>query len=168
MSAAPHPEDVNAGAPLGALARGLALTGGAMLLAISGFVTVSVALRATTGGGVDGDFEIVQVMAAVAAYCLFPLCVATRGNMFVDTFTTMLPRRAQNALDGAWDIVYGAIALVLAWRMALGAQDQFIAKTTLMIRPWPTWGAVAACAALMAALGVVSLAVGFRMIGRKS
>ena len=89
-------------------------------------------------------------------------------QQFVDTFTTMLPRRAQNVLDGAWDIVYGAIALVLAWRMALGAQDQFIAKTTLMIRPWPTWGAVAACAALMAALGVVSLAVGFRMIGRKS
>ncbi|MBP1806340.1 TRAP transporter small permease [Rubellimicrobium aerolatum] len=158
----PHAEDGIAGPRMGPLARGLALGGGALLLGIAALVTTSVALRTVTGAGITGDFEIVQLAAAIAAFCMFPLCVAVRGNIAVDTFTTRLPQRAQDALDGLWDVVFGLVAAILAWRLALGAADQFRSRVTLMMLPVPTWWAVAACAALMALLALTALVVGFR------
>jgi TRAP-type C4-dicarboxylate transport system permease small subunit len=157
-------EDRIAGPRIGLLARLLALTGGAILLAVSALVTTSVVLRIVTGSGIDGDFEIVQLAAAIAAFCLFPLCLAIRGNIFVDTFTTGLPKRWNAVLDGLWDTLFGLIILVFAARMVVGSVDQFASKTTLMVLPIPTWWAVALCAGLAALLGITALAVGVRML----
>jgi TRAP-type C4-dicarboxylate transport system permease small subunit len=159
-------EDRIAGPRIGAIARVLAVTGGAILLGISAFVTTSVVLRTVTGAGIDGDFEIVQLAAAIAAFCLFPLCLSMRGNIVVDSFTTHLPRRFCDGLDALWDVVFGLIAAILAWRMVIGAMDQFASKTTLMVLPVSTWWAVAVCAALMAFLAVTACVVGFRLLTR--
>jgi TRAP-type C4-dicarboxylate transport system permease small subunit len=166
-----HPgeaEDRFAGPRIGRLARILALTGGAILLGLSGLVTTSVVLRVLTGAGIDGDFEVVQLGAALAAFCLFPLCLAIRGNIFVDTFTTRLPPRWNAVLDGIWDVLFGLIALVIAMRMVVGAMDQLASKTTLMVLAVPTWWAVAICAGLLALLGVTALVVGYRMLSGKA
>ncbi len=157
-------EDRFAGPRMGRLARILALTGGGLLLALSMLVTTSVGLRIVTGSGIDGDFEVVQVGAALAAFCLFPLCLSIRGNIFVDTFTTRLPHRWNAVLDGLWDALFGLIALVIAARMVVGAMDQFASKTTLMVLAIPTWWAVALCAGLLALLGITALVVGYRML----
>jgi TRAP-type C4-dicarboxylate transport system permease small subunit len=168
MNQAGQAEDRNAGPRLGPIARSLALTGGAMLVAISTLVTTSVVLRAVTGAGIDGDFEIVQLAAAIAAFCLFPLCLAVRGNIIVDTFTTRLPKRIRETLDALWDILFGVIAAVFAWRMAVGAIEQFTSKVTLQVIAVPTWWAVAACAMLMAVLAVTALVVGLRLVTGKA
>lgn len=158
-------EDRFAGPRMGRLARVLALTGGGILLALAILVTTSVGLRIITGSGIDGDFEVVQLGAAIAAFCLFPLCLSIRGNIFVDTFTTKLPRRWNAILDGLWDALFGLIALIIAARMVVGAMDQFASKTTLMVLAVPTWWAVALCAGLLGLLGLTALVVGYRMLG---
>ncbi|WP_324134713.1 TRAP transporter small permease [Bosea sp. (in: a-proteobacteria)] len=159
---AEQPEDRLAGPRIGLIARGLALTGGAILIAIAALVTVSVLCRIVTGSGIDGDFEIVQLAAAIAAFCLFPLCFAARGNIIVDTFTTRLPERARHIIDSVWDALFGFVALVLSWRMVVGAIEQRASGTTLQVYPLPTWWAVAICAVLMALLGGTAAAVGLR------
>lgn len=159
-----YPEDRLAGPPIGPMARWLALAGAAILIGIAALVTVSVAMRIVTGSGIDGDFEIVQLAAAIAAFCLFPLCFAARGNIIVDSFTTWLPDRFRERLDALWDLVFGLVAMVMAWRMVIGALDQFASGITLQLIALPTWWAVAVCAALMACLGAAALAVGIRAL----
>jgi TRAP-type C4-dicarboxylate transport system permease small subunit len=161
-------EDRFAGPRMGRLARILALIGGGILLALSMLVTTSVGLRIVTGAGIDGDFEVVQLGAAIAAFCLFPLCLSIRGNIFVDTFTMKLPHRWNAVLDGLWDALFGVIALVIAARMVVGAMDQLASKTTLMVLAVPTWWAVAICAGLLALLGITALVVGYRMLSGKA
>jgi TRAP-type C4-dicarboxylate transport system permease small subunit len=162
-----RPEDQLAGRRAGAVARGLALAGGGLLLGIAGFVTLSVVLRAATGSGINGDFEVVQTAAAVAAFCLFPLCLATRGNIMVDTFTRHLPPRLTARLDGMWDAGFGILMAVCAARMAVGAADQWRTGTTTVVLGVPTWGAVAACALLLGVLAGVSLRVGVRQLWQR-
>lgn len=162
MSKSVEAEDRIAGPRIGAIARVLALTGGAMLLGISTLVTTSVMLRTLTGAGINGDFELVQIAAAIAAFCMFPLCISTRGNIFVDTFTGGLSPRWRAILDGLWDILFAAIALIIAARMVIGALDQFKANITLMVIALPTWWAVALCAMLMIFLGITAFMVGSR------
>jgi TRAP-type C4-dicarboxylate transport system permease small subunit len=168
MAAAEEVENRLAGPRLGMISRALALAGGAILVAISGLVTTSVIMRTVTGSGIDGDFEIVQLAAAIAAFCLFPLCVAVRGNIIVDTFTTSLPERIRTSIDALWDVLFGVIALVLSWRMSVGAADQFAQGTTLQLLPIPTWWAVAVCAGLAAVLGITSIVVGARALRHRS
>lgn len=157
----------NAAGRTGRLARGLAIVGGALLLLIAVFVTVSVALRAMTGSGIDGDFELVQIAAALAAFCLFPVCIVTRGNIKVDTFSRHWPQPLTRFLDGLWDVLFGVIAATFAARMVVGALDQFNSNTTSIVLGIPTFWAVALCAALLGVLAVVSLVVGLRLLGRR-
>lgn len=164
MSEPMEAEDRIAGRPIGLVARVLAFFGGAILLGISALVTTSVVLRGLTGEGINGDFELVQIAAAIAAFCMFPLCLSIRGNIFVDTFTGGLPKRWNAVLDGLWDVLFSVIAMIVAARMAIGAADQFNSKTTLMVIALPTWWAVALCAALMALLGLTAVVVGTRML----
>jgi TRAP-type C4-dicarboxylate transport system permease small subunit len=159
-------EDVNAGPMLGGIARTLALMGGGLLLAIAGFVTTSVMMRWLLGEGIEGDFEFVQTAAAVVAFCCFPLCIAVRGNIAVDTFSSGLPERWRNRLDAAWDLLFAAICIVLAWRLALGALDQLRSGTTLMISGLNIWWAIGICAALLAVLAATALVVGLRLVRR--
>ena len=78
-----------------AVADAVALIGGVLLIALATMVVVSVTLRSDLVGkaGVPGDFELVQMATAVAAFCFLPLCQLKRGNIFVDTFTLKLPQR---------------------------------------------------------------------------
>src|SRR5262245_40669366 len=138
MSEARNTEDRMAGPRIGPIARVLALIGGGILMGISALVTTSVGLRIVTGSGIDGGLGVVQLAAAIAAFCLFPLCLSARGNIVVDTFTASLPQRARDCLDALWDLLFGLIAVVLSWRLVIGAADQFAAKTTLMVLPVPT------------------------------
>lgn len=162
------PEDWNAGAFLGRLVRALALGGGLLLLGIALLVTASVLLRAVTGEGINGDFELVQTAAAIVAFACFPLCVAVRGNIAVDTFTTRAPAGFKRALDSLWDILFALICGVLAWRLAVGSMDQLRSGTTLMMSGITNWWAISICAALAGVLAVTALVVGSRLMRARS
>jgi len=153
------------------VARALALAGGTLSIAIAVMVTLSVVLRGSAGalnpltlplglriGPIPGDFELVQMATALAAFAFLPLCQARRGNVIVDTFTTRLPRRFQAGLDALWDVVYAAMMALIAWRLAVGAFDAFASHTTTMVLLVPIGPAIAACAVLAAFLALVALA----------
>lgn len=109
--------------PLAVLARPLVVVGGLIVLVVAAMITVSVFMRWLINWSVPGDIELVQIGTALAVFAFLPLCQSRRGNIRVDTFTLRLPRRVQDALDALWDLVYAGIALVVAWRLGVGAWD---------------------------------------------
>lgn len=148
------------GAPpsrIDAVAEAVALIGGVLLIALATMVVVSVSLRSDLvgGAGVPGDFELVQMATAVAAFCFLPLCQLRRGNIFVDTFTLKLPRRWRDGLDALWDVVYGFAMALIAWRLGVGARSALASGENTMVLQLPSYVPIAICAVLA---GFVALA----------
>jgi TRAP-type C4-dicarboxylate transport system permease small subunit len=147
--------------PLAAVTRPLAIAGGLLMLAVAATVTVNVLLFNTA---VSGDIELVQIGTAVAIFAFLPLCQSRRGNIVVDTFTTGLPARVRNGLDALWDLVYTAMALIIAWRLGVGAWDTVRSNTVSMMLGLPTGWAIAACAAMAVFLASVAIATALRVL----
>jgi TRAP-type C4-dicarboxylate transport system permease small subunit len=118
---------------------------------------VSVTLRSDLVGsaGVPGDFELVQMATAVAAFCFLPLCQLRRGNIFVDTFTLKLPQRWRDGIDALWDVVYGLAMALIAWRLGVGARSALASGEYTMVLQLPSYLPIALCAVLA---GFVALA----------
>jgi len=135
-----------------------ALAGGALLVAVALMVTASVTIRSDLigGRGVPGDFELVQMATAVAAFAYLALCQARRGNIFVDTFTNWLPQPVQAALDALWDGVYALAMAVISWRLFVGAASEKSSGTVTMVLGLPTWIAIALCGFLAAFVALVA------------
>jgi TRAP-type C4-dicarboxylate transport system permease small subunit len=150
--------------PLAAVTRPLAIAGGLLMLAGAATVTVNVLLRWLFNTAVSGDIELVQIGTAVAIFAFLPLCQSRRGNIVVDTFTTGLPARVRNGLDALWDLVYAAMALIIAWRLGVGAWDTVRSNTVSMMLGLPTGWAIAACAAMAVFLASVAIATALRML----
>lgn len=150
--------------PLASLTRPLAIAGGMLLLAVAGMVVVSVVMRWLTSYSVPGDIELVQIATALAVFCFLPICQSVRGNISVDTFTTWLPTSVRDGLDALWDLVYALAALVIAWRLAVGAFDTLRSHTVSMMLGLPIGWAIAACAVMAAFLAVVALATAWRLV----
>lgn len=145
-------------------ARILAFIGGAVVVGLALLVTLSVVLRWFDWGGINGDFEMVQMGLALAVFAFLPLCQAHRGNVMVDTFTTWLPPRAQAALDALWDLVYAGFAGFIAWRLAIGATEAFTSRTTTMVLGLPQHYAIGACAGMAAFLAMIALLTALRRV----
>jgi TRAP-type C4-dicarboxylate transport system permease small subunit len=145
-------------ASLQKMSERVALAGGLLMVVVAAMVTISVTLRSPLigGRGVPGDFELVQMGTAVAAFTFLAVCQARRGNIFVDTFTGWLPIRFQHALDAFWDVIYGLAMAVIAWRLVVGAIGEFSTGTTTMVLGLPTGYAIAACGVLAVLVSVVA------------
>lgn len=137
----------------------IAILGGLLLVATALMVTTSVAIRSPLvgGRGVPGDFELVQMGTALAAFSYLALCQARRGNIFVDTFTGWLPRRAQAGIDAFWDAAYALAMAVISWRLVVGAVGERQSGTVTMVLGLPTWIAIALCGMLAAFVALVTL-----------
>jgi TRAP-type C4-dicarboxylate transport system permease small subunit len=154
------------GPPAGLIARaarGLAIAGGVLMLATAAMVVVSVLMRWLMRAGIRGDFELVQIATAVAVFAFLPLCQWRRGNVFVDTFTLRLPERVNRGLDTLWDLIYAGFAWLIAWRLAIGAYDALVSRTSSMVLAIPVGWAIAATAVMAAFLGLVTLLTARRM-----
>jgi TRAP-type C4-dicarboxylate transport system permease small subunit len=140
------------------LATLLALAGGAALFAVAGLTTTSVLLRWLTSQPITGDVEIVQVGGGLAVLGFLAYGTLMRAHIFVDSFTTRLPARVTQAMDGFWNLVWGVAALVLAERMAVGAMEALAnGTTTFGLLGIPIWWAVGLGALGFAATGVVAM-----------
>lgn len=129
-----------------------------MLLAVAFMVGASVLMRWLLSRPVTGDVEMVQVGGGLAVLGFFAYGTLMRANIFVDSFTTWLPRRANQAIDGFWNLVWGVVALVLAERMAVGALEAFGNNTTTMgLLGIPIWWAIGIGAVCFAATGLAAL-----------
>jgi len=144
------------------ISAALALTGGAILVAVSITVTAGVVGRWLFGREITGAFEIVQIGVAIAAFLFLPICQLHGQNITVDTFTDRAPARLRGGLDALSAFAYGVIALALAWRLAIGARETIGSGMVSSMLQLPFGWAMAVGAAALAFLAIVSLVVGLR------
>jgi TRAP-type C4-dicarboxylate transport system permease small subunit len=150
--------------------QAVALLGGALLIALATTIVVSVTLRSDLVGtaGVPGDFELVQMATAVAAFCFLPWCQLRRGNIFVDTFTLKLPSRWQRGIDATWDIVYALAMALIAWRLGVGARAAFASGENTMVLQAPSYLPIGLCSLLAALVSVTAIVSARRLLKASS
>jgi TRAP-type C4-dicarboxylate transport system permease small subunit len=144
--AAPLP-DGRVGRLLDRLCAAVAMAGGAIIAAIVVVSSLSVLgrslpqLMGVRGIGVPGDVEMVQLAGAVAIYCFLPLCQIRRSNVLVGIFTRHLAPRRRAIFDFAANVLYLALATLLALALGYGTAEKFRnADTSMMLRipeGWP-------------------------------
>lgn len=146
------------------LARALMLAGGAMLLATAGLTTASVLRRWLSGQPIPGDFELVQLGSGLAIFGFLAWGSLSGAHILVDSFTIWLPKRAQQAIDAVWSLVFAAAAAALAERMLVGTLDTFASDTRTMVLSLSTWWVVGLGALAFAATALAALLAAARLL----
>ncbi|MGZ9809709.1 TRAP transporter small permease [Pseudoroseicyclus sp. H15] len=168
------------------LARGMALAGGALLVALGLLICVSVTgrglgslsgaawlpegLAAWLGrfGQIRGDYELVEMGAAICVFAFLPLADLTMVHARVEVFTERFGGR--HWLDRGWALLMALALTIIAWRLGVGTGDKMRNGQTSFIFAIPLWWPYAACfvlAVMGAALSWLKLALGLG-IGRKA
>ena len=137
------PQEGRVRAGLTGLARRIieywALLGGLLLLAIVLANAYSLVANILFNAPLPGDFELVEVGVAVAAFSFLPYCQLTDANVSADIFTARAGPRTVAFLA----IVAGLIAFVfgclLVWRMGQGLIDYQRYRETTAITGFPLW-----------------------------
>ena len=135
-------------AVLTGLSRLLALLGGALLLAITALVVISVSGRALIWAGlgpVPGDFELVEAGTTLAVFCFLPWCQMERGHVSVDVFADQFGPRLNAALGVLFDLAMTVAAGFILWRLWAGMQDKLQYNETTYILQFPVWWSYAVC-----------------------
>jgi TRAP-type C4-dicarboxylate transport system permease small subunit len=145
-----------------ALSRAWAVLGGIVLLGVMLMTVASVLMRAILGSPITGDFELVEMGTAIAAFAFLPYCHQAGGNVVVDVFTTRAPERVKSALAALSSLVLLAIALILVWRMAEGGHDFYRYQEVTTNLGIPRWWAFPPILISLALLALVTLVTAAR------
>ena len=141
-----HPEALPHG-PWGrrlyAASRVSALMGGTIFMLLIGMSLVSIVGRKLFALPVPGDFEVLQMGAAVASATFFSYCQMVDGHVRVDFFTHWLPQRGRAFLDGLAALLMGAVALLIAWRTGVAAVSSYESGEASLMLGWPGWISIA-------------------------
>ncbi len=142
---------------IGWLARGLAIAGGLVLIALTILTVVSITGRSLIAYGlspVPGDVELVEAGMAFAIFSFLPWCQLTRGHASVDIFTNFLSERANRVIDVIAEFLMTAVVTIIAWRLWFGMLDKMRYNETTFILQFPVWWPYAA-SMVAAAIGVI-------------
>ncbi|MCA0870686.1 TRAP transporter small permease [Seohaeicola saemankumensis] len=168
-----------------AVARGMAMIGGAVLSLLIVLTCISIAGRSLNGilhsdfvmsvapgvarwlidlgiGPVNGDFELVEAGVAFAIFAFIPLCQITSGHASVDIVANALPRGVNRFLRMVIEVTFAAVLVLIAWRLYAGMLSKQSYGETSFLLQFPVWWAYAASlfAAVVAALvGIYMAAV---------
>lgn len=142
------------------LIEGWALLGGLLLLAIALMNTWSVISLSALGFPVPGDFEMVEIGVAVAAFSFLPYCQLTGANVTADIFTANASPRwvAIFALISA--LVSAFFSVLLLWRMydGLGSYLEYEEVTTILNIPiWIAFPPILVSLALLVVASGITL-----------
>ncbi len=147
---------------LRALATGLALAGGALLVGLAGLTVASISGRWLASRPITGDVELVQVGVAAAIALFLPYCQLHRSHLIVDFFTARFSGPMQRRLDAIGSAVAGAVFLLLAWRAGAAVLDMRAAGETTMVLGVPLWLPYAAMVPGLALAGVTGVLAAVR------
>ena len=126
-----------------------ALLGGIVLLGVALMTTWSAFTGWVFGKPLPGDFELTEVLVAIAVFAMLPYCQQTDANVTADIFTAGAGPRAVAGFRLFSALLALGVALVLLWRTWAGMLDyrQFIETTAILKIPiW--WAYVPAIASL--------------------
>jgi TRAP-type C4-dicarboxylate transport system permease small subunit len=128
-----------------------------MLIAMALMSVYSIIGRSLLGKPVLGDYEMVQMMSAIAVTMALPFCQMVGGHIIVDFFTVKFPRRVNVALDIVAALLLATCAFAIAWRVA-GATLEFQRNhDATMLLNLPTWWGYAPMGPSFLLLGCAAL-----------
>ena len=81
-------------------------------------------------GPVRGDYELVEAGIAFAIFAFLPLCQITAGHASVDIFTSRLPVRVNRFIQIVVEVLFAAVLILIAWRLAVGMEGKMAAAGT--------------------------------------
>lgn len=139
------------------IAQGFALAGGGLMVLLMLMSVVSIAGRWLLARPLPGDYEIAQLVTAVAVAAFLPYCALRSGHVLVDFLTARAGRRLKGVLDAVGNLAIAAIGALIAWRMAFGLADLRDSGETTMVLGIPQWMAYVPMVASFALLAVVGL-----------
>lgn len=149
--------------------EGWALLGGVVLLGIALLTAWSAATGFVFGKPLPGDFELTEIMVAVAVFSFLPYCQLTDANVKADLFTARAGPRTVAALGVLAATLALGISLLLAWRTWAGMLDyrQFVETTAILKIPiWTAYVPALVSLLLLVVACVVSLLKSARALMR--
>jgi len=127
-----------------------ALAGGIVLLGVAAMTTWSAATGWVVGKPLPGDFELTQLLVAIAVFSFLPYCQLTDSNVTADLFTSKAGPRALASFRLFAGVLALTFAVVLTWRTYAGLIDyrKYVEITAILKVPiW--WAYVPAVASLV-------------------
>ncbi len=140
--------------------EGWALLGGLVLIGVALMSTFSATTGVLFGKPLPGDFELVEMLVAVAVFMFLPYCQVTGANVTADLFTSGAGPRTVAALTLISALVALGFSLLLLWRMYDGLLDyrRYVETTTILRIPvWYAYIPALASLVLLALAAVISV-----------
>ena len=127
------------GRVLNALCRTFAIGSGITLILMALMSFTSVIGRSLFSAPILGDYELVQMLSAVAVSMALPFCQMIRGHIIVDFFTTGAPRKFNKVCDVFASLVLAVAGFLFSWRIAQGMLELRGNGDASMLLNLPTW-----------------------------
>jgi len=137
--------------------EGWALLGGVLLVVIALMNTWSVISLAVLGYPVPGDFELVKMGVAIAAFSFLPYCQLKGANVTADIFTAGASRVTIAVFTLIAAIVAAFFSILLLWKMSNGMVSYLRYREVTTILNIPHW---IAFPPILASLALLVLAAG--------
>ena len=133
--------DALVGRVLNKLCRAFAIGSGVTLILMALMSFTSIIGRSLFSTPILGDYELVQMLSAVAVSMALPFCQMIRGHIIVDFFTTGAPPKFNKACDVFASLILALVGFIFAWRITLGMlelRENGDASMLLNLSTW--WG----------------------------
>lgn len=127
------------GRVLNMVCRAFAVGSGVMLILMSLMSFTSIIGRSLFSMPILGDYELVQMMSAVAVTMALPFCQLIRGHIIVDFFTAGAPRKFNKICDIFASLILALVGFLFAWRITLGMLELRENGDASMLLNLPTW-----------------------------
>jgi TRAP-type C4-dicarboxylate transport system permease small subunit len=150
------------GRTLDRIARVFAIGSGLMLIAMALMSVYSIVGRSLLSHPVLGDYEMVQMMSAIAVSMALPYCQMVRGHIIVDFFTAKNKAGTNAVLDTAAALLLAVCALALAWRVGIATLEFRNNHDATMLLNLPTWWGYAPMGPSFLLLGLAALYTAWR------
>jgi TRAP-type C4-dicarboxylate transport system permease small subunit len=121
------------------LCRAFAVGSGLTLIAMALMSCISILGRSLISKPILGDYELVQMLSAVAVTMALPFCQMIRGHIIVDFFTANAPKKFNRVCDIVANLLLAIAAFAFAWRITLGMFDLQGSNDASMLLNLPIW-----------------------------
>jgi TRAP-type C4-dicarboxylate transport system permease small subunit len=127
------------GRVLDLISRFFAICAGIVLTLMALMSLASILGRTFFDKPILGDFELVQIMSAIAVSMTLPFCQMIRGHIIVDFFTTAMPKRVNLVLDVIASLLLALAGFIMSWHIAGGMIDLRQTGDASMLLNIPLW-----------------------------
>lgn len=161
-------DDAPVGRLIVGLARGLAVAGGLVLLAMVAMICVSIIGRALLAVGlrpITGDYELVSIGMGFAVFAFMPWAHLNRGHALVSLVTDSFGVKANSWILVITDVMMLLASAFIAWRLYFGMMDKFAYRETTLLLRFPLGWAYALGFVGAVVLVIVSIYVLGRSLG---